>query len=302
MENIEDEVYKKLKKCIKKCDILGVKSIINLYPNLVNKKDKYGNTLLMKNYEKYCKYFHKIDRKFNNDNQIDGRIEIMEFLLEKGADINARDESENTLMLTLCSDFLPYIDVPQYERLKKFIRVILKYNVDLNVKDEEDDTALKYILSHFLYFDMNNASLQEIIEIFLESKIDKIESIILYELFGYIENCYYKNEFEIIIGLIKKVLNNKNIGKLEYRYDDINAEIEIGWKNLDTELVNHIRNPRAFEFILDYNHNIEKRKLEKEIEKLKRENEELRYQPGNPGYLIAKGDFYSLSEKIKKNE
>lgn len=49
--------------------------------------------------------------------------------------------------------------------------------------------------------------------------------------------------------------------------------------------------------IRDLNKKIEKK--DSEIERLKKENEALRYQPGNPGYWETKRDFYELVDKKK---
>lgn len=283
---MENKVFKKLKKYINRCDIKRSERIINKFPNIINKIDGKGYTLLFRNYIKYYENFK------SKKEDIDKRVKLMEFLLSKGADIN-QTNNDCTLLEMLCYCYCHDNGNFTYENFKKFIRIIFKYNVDIS------KGAL-----HYLFVRDYDNELSEIMEMLIESNIDSFE--ILSELLKHFDH----GKFDLFSKLIIKLFDERNIGKIEYEFRDSerngNPKLDL-IKNKETKeptIILYDKNAtfpnylKMFEIILKHNHMIEIKKLEGEIEKLKKENEELQYQPGNLRYWETMADFNNLEKKM----
>jgi ankyrin repeat protein len=67
-------------------------------------------------------------------------LDIIKFLIEKGADIHQKDHNDNLLHITLRYNIINY----------QLIIFLIENNIDLVSKDNFDKTPLDYLLDHLL--------------------------------------------------------------------------------------------------------------------------------------------------------
>lgn len=98
-------------------DIVKLKMILEIDPQLVHARNNYGNTPL------HCAAFY-------------GREKAAEFLLDKGADINARNNKGKTPLFCAVAG-----------GKKELVDLLLSNGADVNAKDNENNTPLHYAVS-----------------------------------------------------------------------------------------------------------------------------------------------------------
>lgn len=200
------------------------------------------------------------------------KYDIINFLLLLGANVNQKNENGSTALQILINN----VQLLSKSELIRIIDLLLKYGADINTKDKNG-----FNLLHTLIFVMrksdNPKDILEIVEILVKKGInvyekDKYGRTAIHFAFESMKDSIYKNfVMEYLADIIIIIL----------KYNDCFEIIdELLPKNMG--LIEKIRTYR----------------LKREIENLKRENEELRYKPGNPGYLEAMEEF----DALKKNE
>lgn len=273
INNIDPE-WEELFTALDRLDLEKVKKIIKKYPERIDQK-----ILIDLNPLQYICF-----REFMNMeccgicNYLDERYRIIKFLIEAGANVSIDNGSYKTPLLTLCRNFnkcMPHITNDRAEILIKTIEMLLNYGVDPNTFETFGGrTALHNLLMESKY----HKSLIKIVKILIERGADvnlksskKMGDKLAIELlFSNLFKNNDKNTREISEEIIKIMIENGlNIEKLKCKYE-----------------------PLKLLFV---------QQLENENKKLRKEIEELRYKPGNPGYREAMDDFDKLID-VKKNE
>lgn len=267
-------------------DFEKIKRIIEKNPERIN--EKVGNTIC-NSLQYICWDCNSLDViKYDKDYHFK-KYNIIKFLLESGANVNAKIYQENfyfldyTPLMFICEFFNRYIryqniDDDNCEGIVKILELLLNYGADVNIKTKKmNKTSLHILLadnpfSSEKYYQCNKF-LIKMIKLLIEKGVDIN-----------IENNNGKLAIEYLLG----IPNNLDENSEKVIKEIIKIMIEYG---LDIDKIK--QKYSRFELFFTYH-------LENRIKELEKEIEELRYKPGNPGYFETMKDFEVL--KGKKNE
>lgn len=258
-----------------------IETVIQSYPHLINQHYD-GKSLLM-----FACSFSDIP-----SNQIEKRCKIIKLLLESGARVNEKSQSGCTPLVYFLWTILriDYLSRSFYaKKIIKVTKLLLENDLDINANIIDDDVETNPI--YILLSCGVDGIILEILELLIKKGINI--------------NKRYSTGLTVIESYINDVVN-ENV--LDYLFDIsevfnlmLKYEGEVG-----IEISKIPDNSSLSKFIKPLLHSeLEKKdrkiiELKEKISKLERENEELRYRPGNSGYLEAMEDFKSNSKKRKK--
>lgn len=306
-------------------DIEIVKKLITEMPSL--------NNLIMKrpNHKPPCppkmtflmyacsdlSYPYQIIEKITID-KIKKRYEIIEFIIESGADMNKQNKYKETALFGACKTLSKsaYFDEKISEEFAKIIYLLLDKGADINI------IGLRGSLLHYLFMVKINETVLDVAEILIKKGINvnvkiktEIENSFSFD--NYLDSFdfnRYMDETAIETLLRKNLFNwlkknsddqkkyNKICNLITLMFDfGLNIEKDKLCISLmkcnDDDIIYGEFYSKLFETIYEYDLKRELAEKDKEIVKLKKEIEELCYKPGNPGYLEAAEDFEALKEK-----
>lgn len=217
---------------------------------------------------------------FHNLYLTEDLYKIIKFLLKSGANINEKDSRGNTALLVFFSSLSCFdshkIFVLQHLIMKIF-NLLLDNGADINVEDNDGCGVL-----HHLFSENFDDTIIKIVEILIERGVN-------------INKKDFTNK-SAIEKEIEEVLNEANCcGRISKDlYDDLPKMMRLLLEN-GADLSFGGNFGKLLEPVLEYN----LREKDKEIARLKKEIEELRHRPGNPGYLEAMKDFENLRKEKK---
>lgn len=271
----ETEEMRNLLIAIEKRNDDEVRKIILDHPDLINQETSFGNTVLQQYiYDSYISDSPITNTKF---------YEIIKFLIESGADINKKNRDGNSAFLI----FFKSISVTESERLEiwqngniviEILKLFLNNGADIHIKNNEGSTAL-----HDLLFENFNGVILKITNKLIKRGINVDE----------------KNNDNLTA--IERVMENIFNDLVDVTYgesydqsftEDLSKIIELLAKS-GSKLEFNGKFGKILRPIIDS----KLKEKDEEIAKLKKEIEELRYKPGNPGYLDAAEDFEDLKKK-----
>lgn len=262
-------------------NIEKIKNIIKNNSERIDEEIVDGYTPLQYICKGYSKTISSYRRKY----------EIIKFLLEMGANVNKISNYFGYTPLIFISKFyfehIECIKDNDEEYIIKIFEILLNFGADPNIKSCEGEarggTALHYLLNGTSLYGFSESiiyhkSLIEIVKILIENGINvNLKDMVGRTAAESVFNVFLddrllnnnKNNRKIIKKIIKNMIENGlNVEEIEYKY--------LPFKVLFTN------------------------RLENENKRLKKEIEELKYRPGNPGYREAMEDFDKLVGAKKK--
>lgn len=268
-------MWEEFKDTLEKFDIEKIKEIIKKYPERINEEISEGYNAL----QYICNRSNSFCKNWDSIN------EIIIFLLESGININERHRRFGyTALIILCINFCEFDKnrpANYGEKIVLIIELLLNSGADPNLRSDPfpvalGGTCLHYLLNHLCYSLSNSArifdidpeqykSLIKIVKLLIEKGIDinlrdGSGQLAIEEFLLY--NSKFKNDKKTIEEIIKIMLENGlDVEKIEFRFPFL-------------------------KFLFTY--------------QLEKENEELRYCPGNPGYHRTMEDFDKLAGVKKK--
>lgn len=265
----------------------STKNIINLlleYNTNVNLQDNLGKTALM-----------IVASKFNKI----GYENIINLLLKHGANVNQKDNYGSTALMFAAA-------APSKDSDEKVLKILLENGSNIDDANNSGVTALLSTIMNAHYgnmqdkmeFLLNNGANINLISFDKESGYGWTPLVLAIRFLG-------KKTTEEIIELLLKYgadvniksssnksplyfaakKENKKIVKLILDYG---ADIKTIYK--DKKLYNSPISGRMLKTILKYS-------MKKRIQELEKENYELKYRPGNPGYLESLEHFREITGK-----
>lgn len=270
--NIRPE-WEELPASLDRLNLEKVKKIIKKYPERIDQK-----MLIDLNPLQYICYMEFMNMQHCGIcYYLDEKYEIIKFLIESGANVSIDNKSYKTPLLIFCRNFnrcMPHLTDDRAEVLIKTIKMLLDYGADPNTFDTYSyRTALHNLLMENKY----HQSLIKIVKILIERGA----------------NINLKSSEEMgnklaIEFLFSNLCRNDDVNTRKISEEIIKIMIENG---LDMKIIENKYEPLKLLFV---------QHLENKIKKLEKEVEELKYRPGNPGYLEAMGDFDKLVNLEKK--
>lgn len=272
----ESEEIRNLFIAINKKDVNEVRRIILDHPDMINQETSFGATALQYASCFYIPHYDIISPLIENSYQ------IIKFLIEFGADVNKKDQIGETAFFIFCKN----ISAAENDKLEtpencciimEIVKLFLNNGANIHIKNDEGSTIL-----HELFCATFSNVILKITEELIKRGINVNE-----------KNNYNQTAIEKEMEYIFEEIVDETHG-VDFT-EDLSKMIELLEEN-GAELEFNDKFGKILKPILRY----KLKKKDEEIAKLKKEIEELRYKPGNPGYFEAMQDFEDLKEK--KNE
>lgn len=249
----------------------------------VNDKDGENNTPL----HRFLIDYRFLDSTKENNQKY---IKIFTILLKDFKNMNIKNNSGHTLLSLFIQDLplsFPFLEI---------FNLLLERNNNINITIGNDENTILHILidrccEYMIgYRTINYGDVSRIIELLLEKGIDanKTNKCGYTPLHKFLERYYDRNLIYTskVISIIKILLEYTDINITNHGNYSINKMIKKSKKE-------NIPN-----MIITYKYKKKIKELEEKIAKLEKENEDLKYVPGNPKYFETMEDFDKLRRNI----